>query len=349
MCHNIQRVLFSMNFKIVFVISFLMASLSVFAQTEANFPTMHFNGVIKNQLSYAPEANEVRFSVRHARINFRGDIAPLVSYHTQMELSSNGSFHVLDLTAIFRPTNNLALHFGQFYIPLLDPYITSPAQAMFANHAFIQHLVRNRDLGFMASYGFSVGRVPVLIDAGVFNANTINAPTWNSPDSLSVLLRANFGSMTGFRTSIKMYNHPSAARDVHHRFFGVTARYETSNWRVDSEAMWRNDRNNSHLNMFTTYIQAAYTHPIQHNRFFHAVVPAVRWDTLTQNDPDSNGIDMHRITTGIGFTLTNAPWTRTSILRFDYEWFMINNRIDQFFEAQNADSNRFTVGLVLNF
>ena len=337
-----------MKLKRLFLFAFLLSSFASFSQTEENFPTMRFNGLIKTKVEYATATDEMRFSVRHARIGFRGEVAPLVSYHVQMELSNNGNFHVLDLTGIIRPTENLSVSFGQFYIPLLDPYITSPAQAMFANRAFVQDLVRNRDIGLMVNYNFNAGNIPIQLDAGVFNANNINAPTWNSVDSLSLFFRANFGRMTGFRTSVKMYNHPSAARGVHHFFYGATARYEASNWRIDSEVLWRNDRNNNYLNMVTTYIQAAYTHLIR-SRLFNAVVPAIRWDTLTQSGSENSGIDVNRFTTGLGFTLTNMPWTRASILRFDYEWFVVNNRLPNFFRYPAADSNKFTVELVLNF
>ena len=340
-----------MKIKKLLILAFMAASLSAFSQDNEGFPTFRFNGVVKNQMAYATATDQVRFSVRHARVNFRGNVTPLVSYHTQLELSSNGTFQVLDLAATIRPMENLSILFGQVYIPLLDPYITSPAQAMFANHAFIQHLVRNRDIGLLATYSFGVGRVPIALDAGVFNANTANSPTWTTVDSLSVFLRANFGNMTGFRTSVKMYNHPSAARGVHHFFYGATARYEASNWRIDSEMLWRNDRNNSELNMLTTYIQAAYNHPIK-SRLFTSIVPALRWDTLSQIGCDCDGrrgIDVHRFTTGLGFKLTNMPWTRLSILRFDYEWFAVNNRLDSFFRTPDADSNRFTMELTLNF
>ena len=339
-----------MKVKNLLLLSFFLVAITSLAQTTENFPTLRFNGVIASKAEYATATEQMRFSVRNARINFRGNVAPLVSYHAQMELSSYGTFQVLDLAATIRPTNNLTILFGQVYIPLLDPYITSPAQSMFSNHAFIQHLVRNRDIGVLATYAFNVGTIPIEIDAGVFNANRNNHPTWNSPDSLSFLLRANFGRMTGFRTSVKMYNHPSAARGFHHLFYGGTIRYEASNWRIDTEALWRNDQNYRERNMFTTYLQAAYTQPIRENRLFNAIVPAVRWDTLSKNDPEhSSGIDMHRFTVGLGFTLTALPWTRTSILRFDYEQFVVNNRVTDFFRTPYSDSNRFSMGMVLNF
>lgn len=332
---------------LIFVL--LLTSFSAFSQTEDNFPTMRFNGVIASKAEYATATEQMRFSVRHARINFRGDIAPLIGYHAQMELSSYGSFQVFDLSATIRPTNNLTILFGQFYIPFLDPYITNPSQSLFANHAFIQHLVRNRDIGMLVTYTFDAGIIPIELNAGLFNANRHNEPVWNSPDSLSLMLRANFGRLTGFRTSIKMYNHPSAARGFHHRFYGVTARYEASRLRIDTEALWRNDQNYSERSLFTTYIQAAYRHPIENNRLFQYFVPAVRWDTLSQNNPEHSGIDMHRFTAGIGFSLTTMPWARSSMIRFDYEHFVVNHRITDIFRTPYADSNRFTMGMILTF
>jgi hypothetical protein len=333
-----------MKLRHLFLLLFAIISSSAFS--AETFPTMRFNGVIKTKVEYATATDEMRFSVRNARINFRGNVAPLVSYHAQMDLSNNGTFQVLDLAGTIRPTENLSILFGQVYVPLLDPYITSPAQAMFANHAFIQHLVSNRDIGLLATYRLNVRDFPIELDAGVFNANTINAPVWVRADSLSLLLRANFGRMTGFRTSVKMYNYPNRTRGVHHFYYGATARYEASNWRIDSEVMWRNDRDNSDLNMFTSYIQGAYIHPIN-SRLFNAVVPALRWDTFSQNQ--FSGIDINRITAGIGFTLTDMPWVRSSIIRFDYELFMVNNRLNDFFRTPDADSNKFTMELVLNF
>ena len=332
----------------ILLLFFLISTFSGFSQTEENFPTMNISGTLKSKAEFATVTDEMRFSVRNARLAFRGNVAPLVSYHALFELSSLGNFQMLDLAATIQATENLSFTFGQLYIPFLDAYISSPAQMMFANYTFAVGLIGNRDIGLSATYTFNVGDFPIALNTGVFNANTINAPVWVRADSLSFKLRANFGDMTGFRTSIKMYNYPNATRGVHHFFYGATARYEASNWRIDSEVLWRNDRNNSNLNMVTSYIQAAYIHPIR-SRLFNAVVPAFRWDTLTQSGSENSGIDVNRFTTGLGFTLTNMPWTRASILRFDYEWFVVNNRLPDFFRYPAADSNKFTVELVLNF
>ena len=329
-----------------YLLPFFLALVCVLPVSGADeFPTLNITGTIKARAEYATELDQMRFSIRHTRLNFFGNVAPLVSYRAVMELSAYGNFNVLDLSGTLTPFENLSFTFGQKYKPFLDPHLTSPALMLFANHALmVGKLAGMHDIGASTTYMFDVGRVPIQLDAGIFNANVVNAPTWTTTPSL--LLRANFGAMTGLRSSVKIYNYNSVGRNQHHLFYGATLRYAQPNWRIEAEILRRNDRDNSDLSLLSTYLQGYYVHPIR-TRLFTALVPAFRWDTLDQNISDSL-FDVNRFTFGLGFRLTDRD-SLSSVMRINYEWFVMNHRLDAFFAVPQNGSNRLTLELALNF
>jgi hypothetical protein len=301
------------------------------------------SGTIKTKVEYASAIEQGRFSVRNSRLIFGGSITPLVDYRAQLELSNNGRFQVLDLMGTIRPMDNLSFSFGQVAIPLLDTYVHSPGQIMFANRTFMVEIAGTRDIGLMAAYSFDAGNIPVLAEAGIFNANDINQAVWT--DTLSYIGRLSFGSMDGWRLQGKVYNYPNAVTQQHFVFYGMSARYATQNWRIEAEALKRDDQNDRNLSVFSTYLQGAYVYPIQ-SELFKSIIPAFRWDTMDQNLSE-NAFDVNRFTWGLGFALTDR--SNPSLIRIDYEWYKVNNRINSFFPTPDTDSNKITLELLLNF
>ncbi|HPR20959.1 MAG TPA: hypothetical protein PLH60_10475, partial [Proteiniphilum sp.] len=273
----------------------------------------------------------------------KGGINSFASYRAQLELSDNGDFKVLDLYGTLVPVEGLSLTLGQMGIPLFNSYITTPATMMFANRAFIgKYFLSTRDLGMMAKYKFRMGNLPVNLEGGLFNGNAINDPVWKN--KLSYGGRIELGSMQGARVTAKMYNYP---KDETKQFFiyGADFRYATSNWKVETELMKRESKSEAFSDLLSYYIQSAYYLPLD-NRFFDRMIPALRWDAVDETF-DQDGFDVNRLTAGLGFGFNRSGYN--SVLRFDYEWYMVDNDMTIFAENPEMDSNKFTVELVIAF
>ncbi|MEN6588797.1 MAG: hypothetical protein ABFC30_03930, partial [Proteiniphilum sp.] len=143
------------------------------------YPNIKIDGTLKNKFERASDTGMSRFSVRNSRIGVRVNINSYASYRVQVELSNEGKFSVLDLSGTLKPMDRLSLTLGQTSIPLFNSYIVSPSEMLFANRAFLGiYFLSTRDLGVNGKYGFDIGVVPVKIEAGLYNGNTINDPVW---------------------------------------------------------------------------------------------------------------------------------------------------------------------------
>lgn len=334
-----------MKHRKILLLFLLVNSSFIFSQKtdSVQYPNFKFDGTLKNKFEYVNDTKHARFSVRNSRLGVFGKITPLVDYRAQIELSSEGKFQVLDLSGTLYPYEKLSFTFGQTSIPIFNPYTVSAGPMMFANRTFLaKYYASTRDIGLLAKYGFDMGIVPVSLEAGVYNGNTINNPVWT--DKLSYAARLSFGKMKGFRSTIKMYDYPNNP-EKHYFLYGVDFRYEADNWKVETEAMKRDDKINKDFNLFATYVQGAYSFPFK-GKVFKNVVPALRWDAIDQHSSDS-GFDINRITAGLGFGLSSKPFT--SLLRFDYEWYFVKNKLTKLFTNEEMDSNKFTMELVFVF
>ena len=334
--------------KVLFLtLYFAFVSFSLCAQeenpSEETYPSFKFGGILKNKFEYVNQTERDRFSVRNSRLGVTGKIAPLVDYRAQVELSSEGKFQVLDLSGTLRPYKGLSFTFGQTGIPIFNSYTTNPGTMLFANRTFLaKYYAGTRDIGLLTKYSFDAGNIPISIEGGLYNGSTINNPVWT--DKLSYAARLSFGKMKGFRSTIKMYDYPNSP-EKHYFLYGIDFRYEGDNWKVETEAMKRDDKINKENSLFASYVQGAYSFPIK-GKMFKNVIPALRWDAIDQKSSDK-GIDINRITAGLGFGLSSKPFT--SLLRLDYEWYFVKNKLDSLFTNEEMDSNKLTVELVFIF
>jgi len=236
-----------------------------------------------------------RFSVRNSRIGVLGNINTFASYRVQIELSNEGKFSVLDLSGTLKPMDGLSLTLGQTSIPLFNSYIVSPAEMMFANRAFLgKYFLSTRDLGVNGKYRLDIGVVPVKIEAGLYNGNTINDPVWKK--NLSYGGRVELGSMKGMRFTTKIYNY-LYDDSTHFVFYGADLRYEKENWKVETEIMKQKSKTEYHSDMLSYYVQGAYVIPIK-TRMFEFMKPAIRWDAIDER-ADQAGFDVNRRHSGV--------------------------------------------------
>ncbi|MDO5523457.1 MAG: hypothetical protein Q4G48_05360 [Bacteroidia bacterium] len=335
-----------MRFKNYIIAILFTISLSLSAQEtdSVRYPTFKVDGTMKNKFEYASETNMSRFSVRNSRLGIKGYLSNTFAYRGQLELSDNGNFKVLDLYGAFEPLEGMSLSLGQTSIPLFNSYITSPGSIMFANRTFIgKYFLSTRDIGFLADYDFQIGVIPTSIEFGMYNGNTINDPVWR--EQLSYGARLELGNMKGLRSTFKFYDYLNKP-EVHYLFYGADLRYATDNWKVETEFMKRDNKDDNTDKMLSYYLQGAYVFPLKETYYFKHIIPAVRWDAIDKN-LDMSGFDINRLTVGLGFGLTEKYFA--SILRLDYEWYFVKQELDILNLYEEMDSNKFTIELLLTF
>ncbi|HTN68299.1 MAG TPA: hypothetical protein VLZ33_02435 [Dysgonamonadaceae bacterium] len=307
-------------------------------------PTIEFDGMFKSKFEYADETNNSRFSVNSSRLGIKGDVTSFISYRAMAELSDEGKFKVLDLYGAINPLDGLVVKIGQSSIPVHNPYTTSPGSVMFANRPFIGKYFTfgTRDIGVSAAYDFKINEFPVGVDAALFNGNTINDPVWT--DSPSIAARLRVGSMKGFRTTAKIYKLP---RNELQNFmiYGADLRYQANSWKVETELMYRKNKvDNDKLT--GAYLQGAYWFPLKNAKLFKNMIPTARWDAMGSNQTDDN-IDVNRLTLGLGFSFTNAPFG--SLIRIDYEFYFTENDLPILNLYEEMSSNKLSIELLLTF
>jgi len=321
---------------------FLTFSLTAQNVDSVSYPNFKVDGTLKTKVERVSDGMS-RFSVRNSRVGVRGNINDYSSYRVQVELSNEGKFSVLDLSGTLKPVEGLSLTLGQMSIPLFNGYIITPSEMMFANRAFLgKYFLSSRDLGVSGKYVFNAGVVPVKIESGIFNGNTINDPVWKS--DLSYGGRIELGSMKGLRFTAKMYDYPRND-STHFVYYGADLRYEAEHWKVETEIMQQKSKTSHHKDMLSWYLQGARNIPIR-TRMFEFIRPAVRWDAIDERR-EVSGFDVNRLTAGLGFGFIQKQFS--SILRFDYEWYFVNHKMEIFSKNAEMDANKFTIELLLSF
>jgi hypothetical protein len=302
-----------------------------------------FDASIKTKYEYALKTKMSRFSVRNSRMGISGYIADPLKYRVQVELSSEGKFEVLDLNGTINLFKGFNLTLGQIGLPIFNSYIITPSQMLFANRAFIgKYFIGTRDIGVLASYRSRLKSIPVEIELGVFNGTTINNPEWTNRPSYAG--RVQFGNMTGLRATAKFYKNAHINSDDL-LFLGADIRYSSRNYKIEAEFM---NRHNviTKTDRSAIYIQGAYTITSLDGKMVRSLTPAVRWDAIGEN-LRINKIDASRFTFGLALGLSGNP--NGSLIRFDYEHYLVERPIAEFNKYYEMDSDKFTVELLVIF
>lgn len=332
--------------RIVLGATLLLLALTIKSQeaTVVKYPTFRVDGSLKSKVEYATRTEESRFSVRSSRIGVQGYLNSYFGYRGQIEISDNGKFIPLDLFANFIPSDRFSISFGQRTIPLFNDYTVVPSELMFSNRPFIgKYLFGTRDIGMLGKYSFGIVDMPASVEFGVYNGSTINNPSWHGKPSYGG--RFSLGSMSGFRSTIKFFEHDnSVIENIRYQLYGADVRYETDRWRAEAEVMKRNDRSHGEGDVYSFYIQGAYVHPMNYE-VVKNFIPALRFDGI---EHDKNvAFDANRLTLGLGFGL--SPKYLSSIFRIDYEHYFLNNESEAMKFDRYTTSNKVTVELLLKF
>lgn len=348
--------------KSLLVLILIFLSVSLFSQEEVlkSVPvkdsdySMKFDGVFRGRYQLSTDTWRSMFSVANARVGFGGDVTKYLAFRTQVELSGDGKFAVLDLFGSIMPTDWLTLKFGQQHISIFNNYIVSHREMLFSNLTFLaEYMAPTRDMGLVGEFKIKSDGFPILLQMGIFNGGTINQPMWR--DTFSYSGRVIFGSMKGFRTSVKMYRFlPTCMKD--YLVLGVDLRYEWDSFMIEAEAMNRHNYYDGD-DLLATYIQGAYfIHLKNDSGMFKKIIPALRWDTMC-HDAFSGGYGINRITAGMGFAF--EVMRISSVLRLDYEVFLGNEQMPEFQPGvvdgavlnrmSELTSNKLTLELAIEF
>ena len=308
-----------------------------------NISQPKLSGTIKTKYEYATDADMSRFSVRNSRLGLSGSISDRVSYRSQIELSNEGEFAVLDLNATLNLVDGLSLTLGQMSLPFFNGYTVTPSDLMFANRPFIgRYFAPTRDLGAMAAYKTDWSDFPISVEFGIFNGATINNPAWT--DTPSYAARMQLGRMDGFRFSAKYYEYPLSDSEDY-SFWGVDARYAEDNYKIEAEIMNRyNDFDG--VNRISSYLQGSYTFPLNSTKLVKSITPALRWDSIGENRGEGM-FDNNRLTMGISFGLSEKPFK--SLFRVDYEHYMVDTAIAEFMTGREIASDKLTFEILIVF
>ena len=328
--------------------AFLISALFPFVALAgaADSLRLKFDGTLKTKLEWNINNNgDLRFNLRNSRVGFRGELGQYVMFRVQVELNSEGDFRVLDGFGTIKPSSNFSVNFGQTAVPFENQYLITPSEMMFANRAFIGKFFTpgSRDIGIVAMYQTG-GVFPLTVEGGFFNGNAINNPVWT--DNPSYAFRLTGGSLKNFKTSAKVYRYP--AREW--LLYGADISYCRGDWLLQAEVMNRYNYNDAVIatskNYTGAYIQSSYTISRDFWKIFHGLIPALRWDAM--NHTFSNGIDVNRITAGLGFALSKKPFS--SLIRIDYEHYFLHNDLPELTSLdEHVKGNKLTLELLLKF
>lgn len=338
--------------KILLAILVLLPLASFAQENKPKTPSVKISGLVKGKWEYCLEDNTNRFDLRNSRLGVSGNLNSIVDYKVQVEYSNHGSLNLLDAFATLNLFENFKVSIGQLDIPFSEDYVVSPTQNIFANRTFVAKFTNpsTRDLGAYATY--KLKSVPLTFYAGLYNGYGINNPKWQ--DAPFVLGRVNYGTMDGFRTSVKYYGGKDS-KDNKLAQYGLDMRYGTSKYAIEAEFVMK-DSIDKDVIISGTYLQGYYHIPINNCKTIKYIRPTLRADAMGYNILD-RGFDIGRATIGINLGLDTKALAAE--IRLNYEGFIFHSgedelRIDgyyaNFFDASDKRIfDKFTIELLVKF
>ena len=145
-----------------------------------------------------------RFQVRYARLGLYGKIIPEIDYRVQADFCDEGKFKMLDAWARYAPVQNVKVKIGQFRAPFGCDVFRGPGVQVFSNRSFVaRDVVNQRAVG--ASVLLSATGLPLTIEAGVFNPNSISDHTPYSTSKVAACKATYSVGDFSFTSSFKSY------------------------------------------------------------------------------------------------------------------------------------------------
>lgn len=304
--------------------------------------------IFKSKYELGVEEGDSRFSVRNSRLGFQGDASKFLSYKFMVDFSSEGKLSVLDLYATLKPSNRLSFTLGQQGLPFYNAYTIGPNSIDYVNRPFVgKYFISTRDLGLTMKYALKKDGYPITLEAGLFNGSGINNPQWHS--SIAYGGRLSFGSMKGFRSTVKFYSVKPEGTPHNDLYWGVDARYENSDFKLETEFMSKEIGNVEMAApeaLSAVYLQGLYK--INVNKpSVKRVEPALRWDAMGYDLLDK-GFGVNRLTAGANVVLNTS--NLTTVLRLNLEHYFNNSKdMSSLFKTPYYNEDKLSLELLLVF
>jgi hypothetical protein len=307
-------------------------------------PALAQSDTAKKELSYAPKIDGLlklkfeqslsggrsRFDVRSSRLGISGSVAEAMSYRSQVELSNEGTFAVLDAYIAYRPLPLLSLQLGQQHLTINSDVGRSPMQNIFSNRSLLAKFgtsytdnsgavssTGSRDIGGVLILDLSRW-MPMRVRLGAFNGSGANRPQWR--DALLYTAKLEYGRTSGLWAAVSGMAGANAYAQ-HITLMGYELKYVAKNFTVHGEAMMRSGGGPTTTSSFA---QGFYKFDLKPNRFAHYLAPALRWDMLSKGVHSSFGglpFNAQRLTVGLNVGVAQAMFSGE--IRLNYESYLL--------------------------
>ena len=252
-----------------------------YAQKKTDYiPKIH--GTIRGKYEYQYEEKEGRFEVRNARFSLTGNVAPIVSYKAEIDLSDEGAIKMLDAYARVTPLPTFDITIGQMRVPFTIDAHRSPHQQYFANRSFIAKQVGNvRDVGATLAYTLQVG-IPIRLEAGIFNGSGLTDQKDFWTNRINYSAKAHLQLPKGFNLVGSVQKISPEKVDIH--MYDIGAYYQSGRWHVEAEFLRKHYANGtfSNVNAFNGFV--CYDQPLP--KVFQKISFLGRFDCMSDH---SNG------------------------------------------------------------
>lgn len=305
-----------------------------------------FGGVMRARWEMNTDGGLNRFMLRNARVNVAGRIAAPVDYYIQADLCDRGKMKFLDGWIRLALFDGFRFQAGQFRMPFGIDTFRGPGNYIFANRSFIGRQMCNyRAVGVKASY--RLPRIPVEVEAGVFNPGTITDHTsWTHGKACAGKVTATAGD---FRFSA---GYMSIIPDsVRINMADAAVVYERAGWHAEAEYIYKHYTSSRYTPGHGMVVFVDYSMPVRAGIFNRCSFQA-RFDAMTDHSSgvrdDSGALvtdDPARRRVTVGATISRIMGLHHAGLRLNYEKYFYNRGVTP--PVEGAD--KIVAELVLKF
>lgn len=199
-----------------------------------------------------------RFQVRYARLGISGHIIPEIDYRVQADFCDEGKFKMLDAWARYAPVQNVKIKIGQFRAPFGCDVFRGPGVQVFSNRSFVaRDVVNQRAVG--ASVTLSATGLPLTVEAGVFNPNSITDHSVYS-NSKVVACKATYSvGEFAFTGSFKSY----IPDQVRINTANCSATFRSGRWMAEAEYTYKHFNGSDFKDSHAYNFMSQYTMPVK--------------------------------------------------------------------------------------
>lgn len=312
-------------------------------------PEIH--GTVRGKYEYQPEIESGRFQVRNARFSLTGDVHRLAGYKLEVDLSDQGKMRMLDAFAQIRPVKGAAFNIGQMRVPFTIDAHRSPHSQYFANRSFIAKQVGDvRDVGASLGYDFNTLKVPIIIEAGLYNGKGIvDQKEWTKDINYSA--KAQFFPCKGYNITLSTQKTTPGKYSMFMHDIGTYIEFR--NFHIEAEYLFKYYEDNIYkkVHAFNGFVN--YDIPLK--KVFSKISVLCRydmmtdhWDGVTYELATENNQEIQKVTTTdsarqritAGTTLSLSKPFRADI-RLNYEKYFYEK--DAFRDESEQDKFCFEV------